>query len=117
MAALWKWLLYAWLSLTCALAVSPAQSAEQYWLYNVRPDGAEQRLLNTLFSLARQDSRPIPPSADSDIQSRIAQVQQVTSQLRELRRFIDDSLANMADGVLAVDGFGRIMLANARAAW
>ena len=56
-------------------------------------------------------------SAAKDIQSRINQVQQATTQLSELRQFIDDSLANMADGVVVADFRGQVLLSNARAAW
>jgi signal transduction histidine kinase len=54
---------------------------------------------------------------ERDLQARIAQVQQATRQLRELRRFIDDSLANMADGVVVTDLHGQVLLANERAAF
>lgn len=54
---------------------------------------------------------------EKDLQARIEQVQQATQQLRELRRFIDDSLANMADGVIVTDTRGGVLLSNARAGW
>ena len=49
------------------------------------------------------------------LQSRIGEVQTIARQLQELRGFVDDTLANMSDGVLVVDTFGQVFLSNARA--
>ncbi len=50
------------------------------------------------------------------IQGRVQEVQQATASLRALRRFIDDSLAQMADGVLVVSNLGEVLLFNHQAA-
>ena len=87
------------------------------WTDSHPPNEAEQRLLDSLFRIKARNPGLPPSHTDKDIRSRIVQVQQAAAQLRELRLFIDDSLANMADGVMVVDGYGQIMLANARASW
>lgn len=75
----------------------------------------EQSRLHTAGNSLADDGTAIRP--DNDLQARIAQVQQATVQLRRLRRFIDGSMANMADGVVVTDPSGQVILANARAAW
>ena len=44
--------------------------------------------------------RRSPGGTAEVVQARIQQVQQAAARLRKLRRFVDDSLSNMADGVL-----------------
>lgn len=55
--------------------------------------------------------------AQEVLQARIDEIQTTARQLRELRSVVDDSLANMADGVLVVDALGQVLLSNARANW
>ena len=87
------------------------------WNTGQPPAATEQRLLNSFVRQSDGGQTFELHSAAKDIQSRINQVQQATSQLRELRQFIDDSLANMADGVIVADFRGQVLLSNARAAW
>jgi CHASE2 domain-containing sensor protein/signal transduction histidine kinase len=55
--------------------------------------------------------------AQEVLQARIDEIQTTARQLQELRSFVDDTLTNMADGVLVVDALGQILLSNARANW
>jgi len=89
------------------------------WNNGQPPAAPQQRLLDSFVrqSGVGQAIEPHMHNAAKDIQSRINQVQRATSQLRELRQFIDDSLANMADGVIVADFRGQVLLSNARAAW
>ncbi|MEN8802573.1 MAG: CHASE2 domain-containing protein [Thiogranum sp.] len=87
------------------------------WHSEQPPAASERRLLDSFIKQSGINHNIDLQSAAKDIQSRIAQVQQATSQLRELRQFIDDSLANMADGVVVADFRGQVLLSNARAAW
>ncbi len=87
------------------------------WNGGQPPAASEQRLLDSFVKQSAIGQNIEPHSAAKDIQSRINQVQRATSQLRELRQFIDDSLANMADGVIVADFRGQVLLSNARAAW
>ena len=98
--------------------------AQQSFLLGIRwnseqPPGAAQRRLldNFVRQAGTEQNLEFHSSAAKDIQSRIIQVQRATSQFRELRQFIDDSLANMADGVIVADFRGQVLLSNARAAW
>lgn len=88
-----------------------------HWSGESEPDSAQKRLLAQLSEHLQPAAQAHAQRPEKDVQARINQVQQATLQLRELRRFIDDSLANMADGVIVVNSFGQIMLSNARAAW
>jgi signal transduction histidine kinase len=83
-----------------------------------RPPNVQQ--LAVLQQLLQQFSVPAEPAARGThevVQARIQQVQQATAQLRVLRRLVDDSLSNMADGVLVTNALGEIMLSNTRAGW
>ncbi len=100
------------------------ERSQQSFLLGVRwnseqaPRTAEIRLLDGFVRQAGADQDiDLHSSAAKDIQSRIIQVQRATEQFRELRQFIDDSLANMADGVIVADFRGQVLLSNARAAW
>lgn len=88
-----------------------------HWSGDSEPDAAQKQLLTRLSERLRPATLARAQRPEKDIQARINQVRQATLHLRELRRFIDDSLANMADGVIVANTFGQIVLANARAAW
>ncbi len=85
------------------------------WDASTPPDHEQQALLNDL--LERYQSRSVPAAVGTIelVQARIQQVQQATDRLRALRQFILDVISQMADGVLVVDPFGDIILANDRA--
>ncbi len=88
-----------------------------HWSNENSPDTAQKQLLSRLSELLHPAEETYTQHPEKDVQARINQVQQATLQLSELRRFIDDSLANMADGVIVANTFGLIILSNARAAW
>jgi len=95
----------------------PAQLLGIHWNSGQPPTASEKRLLDSFVRQSTIGQAIDLTSAAKDIQSRINQVQQATTQLSELRQFIDDSLANMADGVVVADFRGQVLLSNARAAW
>jgi len=96
---------------------SGEHSLTLHWSGENPPDMAQKQLLTRLCDLLSPVDETDTQHPEKDVQARINQVQQATLQLSELRRFIDDSLANMADGVIVVNTVGVIMLSNARAAW
>ena len=55
------------------------------------------------------------PQADDVFESRIADIQGASSQLRQLRKLVDQVLEGMPHGVVALDQTGRIRLLNQRA--
>lgn len=80
------------------------------------PTAHESTLLVELVRPFAPPSPARPASAAEQVQARIQQVQHATQRLRGLRRFIAESLAAMADGVLVCNALGHVHLANARAA-
>lgn len=80
------------------------------------PDRASQSLLDQLAARARPAGSRSDTSSDL-LQARITQVRDATSQLSSLRRFVEDALSFMSDGVIVADPFGKILIANQRAAW
>jgi signal transduction histidine kinase len=102
---------------TCLERAPQARLLGIRWNTGQSPAASEQRLLDSFVRQSAVGQAIELDSAAKDVQSRINQVQQATSQLRELRQFIDDSLANMADGVIVADFHGQVLLSNARAAW
>ena len=88
-----------------------------HWQPSHLPDAQQ---LAVLQKLQQQFSIPGEAAAGAThelVQARIQQVQQATAQLRELRRLVDDSLSNMADGVLVTNALGEVILSNSRASW
>lgn len=57
-----------------------------------------------------------PENTVEMIQGKVREVQDATANLQILRGFIDDSLAQMADGVLVISNLGEVMLFNHQAA-
>ena len=87
------------------------------WEPSRTPNAREQALLDALPQQFAQPVERSPGGTAEVVQARIQQVQQAAARLRTLRRFVDDSLSNMADGVLVTDALGQIQLSNARAGW
>ena len=89
---------------------------EVFWVENELPNENELALLAKL-------GEHMQPEADGSshltdlLQTRITQVKAATEQLRNLRRFIEDALSFMSDGVIVADAFGQILIANERAGW
>jgi len=88
-----------------------------HWSHDDAPDGAQEQFLSRLFDLPATSAKSRIERAETDLGARIAQVQHATRQLRELRRFVEDSLSNMTDGVVVVGTFGQVLLSNPHAAW
>ncbi|MEE9493418.1 MAG: CHASE2 domain-containing protein [Gammaproteobacteria bacterium] len=83
------------------------------WGKNRPPNKKENRILTALFNFNTPNRQAI--KANKDIDLRIAQVQNTSIKLNQLNQFIDDSLENMADGILVAGLSGQILLANDRA--
>jgi len=94
----------------------------QYWTLGLHWPAAElaqaqqQRLLRSLARHTDTNELQHRFSPLEIVQARIEQVQAATQRLRSMRRFIDDSLAQMADGVVVTNNLGRVLLANPHAA-
>ena len=76
----------------------------------------EHQLLQNLLTHYRQAAAEQQLKTDL-LQARIQQVQLASRQLSELRRFVDDGMSNMADGVIVADNVGQVLLNNSRAGW
>lgn len=77
----------------------------------------EYRLLDNLLEYYNASGIDAEDLEIDILQARIQQVQLASEQISELRRFVDDSLSNMADGVIVADNVGQILLNNSRAGW
>ncbi len=77
----------------------------------------EQQLLQNLLAHYRQADAEEQRRKTDLLQARIQQVQLASRQLSELRRFVDDGMSNMADGVIVADNVGQVLLNNSRAGW
>jgi CHASE2 domain-containing sensor protein/signal transduction histidine kinase len=87
-----------------------------FWAEGSEPNERERTLLQGFAGHLRGlvDSTRHPADL---LQSRIEQVKAATFQLRELRRFVEDALSFMPDGVIVADAYGKVLIANKRAAW
>lgn len=86
------------------------------WCSEVAPDRQQYSMLTELTRpLHKQIPNNIRTAAEF-VQSRVEQLQQATAQLNGMRDLMANSLAEMADGVLIVDVFGIVLLANRQAA-
>ncbi len=86
------------------------------WKGAVPPSQQDLDILNRFADYYRAPLEPSRASHEA-LERRITQIQTATRQLRELRKFVDNSLSNMSDGVLVVDAMGQVLLSNARAGW
>ena len=85
------------------------------WHGESAPDPEEQSILDDLLHASTSKPWVETEGQGEVLQARIQQVQLATTHLRELRRFVDDSLSNMADAVLVTDALGQVLLSNVRA--
>lgn len=88
-----------------------------HWHTPALPDVQQQAVLQQLQQQFPVSGEHTAGGTHEVVQARIQQVQQATAQLRELRHLVDDSLSNMADGVLVTNALGEIILSNTRASW
>ncbi len=80
--------------------------------------GLGKKYLDLLTPIAlnlRAPTADPPRNVAEYIQRRIEQVQASTEKIQFMRRFVSDTLAEMAQGVVVTDGLGHVMLANTRA--
>lgn len=77
----------------------------------------ERRLLDNFLQQHQHDSSKNQRLESDILQARIQQVQLAGAQLSELRRFVDDGMSNMSDGVIVADNCGHVLLNNSRASW
>ena len=79
------------------------------------PDAKQTALLLDVVSplLARPPQRDI--SAIEAFEARVLAVQEAVTRMQTMRRFINDSVEQMADGVVVCDPLGQVVLANRRA--
>jgi len=75
----------------------------------------EFELLDRLLRRHTSREEPVSYSSSELVQQRIEQVQQATERVRSMYQFIDDSIAQMADGILVTDEFGVVTLLNDKA--
>ncbi|MEM7250133.1 MAG: CHASE2 domain-containing protein [Pseudomonadota bacterium] len=76
----------------------------------------ESELLDDFVQSLSDNSAPMPSSRVELLETHIRQVQHARDQLRDMRSLVDDSLAQMADGVIVVSELGQIISANRQAA-
>jgi CHASE2 domain-containing sensor protein/signal transduction histidine kinase len=88
-----------------------------HWHASHPPDVQQRAVLIQLQQQFHVPEKPAASGMHEVVQARIQQVQQATAQVRELRRLVEDSLSNMADGVLVTNALGEIILSNTRASW
>lgn len=86
------------------------------WANETVANAAQQRLLDELVRAFQVTELRAPRGRYELVQRRILQVQNATQRLRALRRFITDTVAQMPDGVMVIDSFGTVVLANSTAA-
>ena len=87
-----------------------------YWPSQHINKAQQQRLLTAVLRQTHERGGGDRFSPVELVQKRIKQVQAATERLRSMRRFIQDSLAQMADGVIVTNNLGRVLLANPKAA-
>jgi CHASE2 domain-containing sensor protein/signal transduction histidine kinase len=85
------------------------------WREERAPDPEEQRILDELLRMSVGETGEKAEEHGELLQKRIQQIQLATTRLQELRRFVDDTLSNMADAVLVTDALGQVLLSNTRA--
>jgi len=97
------------------------QSGENSLYFGVRfqtdagPDSADLDLLTPAALNFGARTEDTPRNVVELMQRRLQQVQAATEKIQFMRRFVADTVAEMAQGVVVTDGLGHVMLANARA--
>jgi CHASE2 domain-containing sensor protein len=99
----------------------PAPSGHWYlgvrWSDNEKPKESQLTLLDQLVTPYMRTLRRSPRTPVELLELRIDQVQRATGRLRDMRAFINNSVGQMASGVIVTDNVGRILLANPQAAF
>jgi signal transduction histidine kinase/CHASE2 domain-containing sensor protein len=86
------------------------------WKTFTGPTPNQKALLNLLIQQYTPDRLSPALGTTEVVQARIEEVQNAIARLRTMRRFLNDSLAQMADGVVVTSGLGEVLLSNDRAA-
>jgi signal transduction histidine kinase len=86
------------------------------WTAEAPPNAEQQHLLNDLAQRYSGETLAQPRSTIEVVEARIQQVQRATSRMRALRKFVADTVSQMADGIVVVNTLGDIVLANQHAA-
>ncbi|HHJ80194.1 MAG TPA: CHASE2 domain-containing protein, partial [Candidatus Tenderia electrophaga] len=79
------------------------------------PSKQETSLLLELVNTYLPQESVTPDSSLEIFETRILQVQETSKRIRAMRRFMDDSLNQMADGVIVINNLGQINFINAKA--
>jgi signal transduction histidine kinase len=87
------------------------------WSDNEKPKESQLTLLDQLVTPYMRTLRRSPRTPVELLELRIDQVQRATGRLRDMRAFINNSVGQMASGVIVTDNVGRILLANPQAAF
>jgi len=82
------------------------------WDGAIPPSPSQAELLQTLATRLTQPKAAQPRTPLEIVQARIQQVQEATTRLRSLSRFISKSFAQLPDGVLVTDALGQVLMAN-----
>ncbi len=85
-----------------------------------KPDSlisSQEKLLLDQLLLNLQESEHEDSVPSDFLDAKIQQIQLAENNLLKLRRFIDDGLSNMSDGIIVCDACGEILMSNARASW
>ncbi len=99
----------------------PIQRDRHTWWLGVElrherePEPQELALLLDIVLPLIEQRTPPSTTAIELFEERIMKVQQAEQRLRAMRRFLDDALNQMANGVVVVDNLGRITFINGRA--
>ena len=99
----------------------PVQAVKQDWWLGVamvdgRPVEEHERalILNAVMPFI-ENAAPAPASIIELFEERVMQVQQAEKCIRAMRHFLDDSLNQMADGILVINTLGQLIFVNAKA--
>jgi PAS domain S-box-containing protein len=79
------------------------------------PTAAQQELLLTLVQPWLPAREQEPASTVERFEARVQAVQEAVARMQAMRRFINASLSQMADGVVVVNSLGQIVLINPKA--
>ncbi len=94
--------------------------SQAWWLGIAMHDGHlvsehERNLVLNVVMPFIDEATPAPASAIELFEERVMQVQQAERRIRAMRRFLDDSFNQMADGILVINNLGQLTFVNAKA--
>ncbi len=86
------------------------------WTSGSLPTDKETTVLLSLIEPLTYADEVKPRTTVEVVLARIQEAQEATERLQRMRRFIGDSLSQMADGVLVTSNVGQVLIANPQAA-